>query len=286
MQGVRNIKARILIVTLGFFLLSNKSFGQEGVFEFPLSIGGQALEEFLLDRDGAGNILRQADDFDIDDPQLPTLLQRINEGYVPLQQVPDNQQGLLGIGAFGLRLVLGAYLEGWAYKVRGKIRDYVYVDETHSGHLAVEVGIQTFASAATRDAGGPPIRVESLHWDIDVDGAYQVHERGTDLNNPFPGVTDLTLPAEAISSIWDPFRDLKYKLHAKGTKIIVRHVYRKINGGPLELLPSNDFRYTSTEESCIDLLFNPFPPETQLPHQNGYCLGRCKHPFIVNTGGG
>lgn len=51
------------------------------------------------------------------------------------------------------------------------------------------------------------------------------------------------------------------------------------------LLPPNDYRYTSTAESCIDLLSHPYPPEFELPPQKGYCLGRCEHPFIVNTGG-
>jgi hypothetical protein len=78
---------------------------------------------------------------------------------------------------------------------------------------------------------------------------------------------------------------LKYKLNAKGTGIVVRHVYRKVDSDPIELLPPTDPRYASTAESCIDLLFNPYPPETELPPQIGYCLGRCEQPAILNTGG-
>jgi hypothetical protein len=181
-----------------------------------------------------------------------------------------------------VRLVARAFLLGQALRVRGRIRDYVYVEDTQSGHLAVDVTTEFFASAKDRDSGQPPLQTELLHWDIEVENAYQVHPRGLDFLDPFPQV-DLKLPGYAIASIWN--RDLRYKLHAKGRGIIVRHIYRKVDNGPLERVPSADPRYARTDEACIDLLLHPYPPETELPAQIGYCLGRCEQAAVVNTGG-
>lgn len=43
--------------------------------------------------------------------------------------------------------------------------------------------------------------------------------------------------------------------------------------------------YTTTAESCIDMLFPGKPPQTLDPSQDPpYCLGRCRNPFMINTG--
>jgi hypothetical protein len=294
MRNTRVVKAATLAVGIGLGFASAESLGQDRFFEFPLAVDGVPIDEFLLDED-APQILSTLEEIDVDEcpPQprpdrrwcrdaLIPLLQRIEEaGFVPREEVPA---ALTGIGGFSTQLVLRAFLFKEAHKVQGRIRDYIYVDATKSGHLAVDVKTLYFASAADRDAGKLPKRTELLHWDIEVDSIYEVHERGTDYDDPFPYV-DLELPTNAITSIWDPTRDLKYKLHAKGPGIKVRHVYRKIDSGTMQLLPSTDYRYTTTYESCIDLLFNPYPPESELPPQKGFCLGRCKHPDIINTGG-
>jgi hypothetical protein len=296
MKSIRSMTAAALTVTIASAFASTESAGQEGFFDFPLAVNSMTVEEFVSRGDALATLNRllliglngQAIDSPIDlnigadRDEVIAVLQQIEEGSVSRQDVP--WLALHGIGGFGTRLVLRAFLLNEAHKVQGKIRDYNYMDATKSGHLAVDVTTQFFASVEDRDAGRPPVRAELLHWDIDVDGAYEVHERGTDRNNPFPQV-DLALPGHAIASIWSPVRDLKYKLHAKGMGIIVRHIYRKVDGGAMELLPSTDHRYTQTDESCIDLLFNPYPPERELPSQNGYCLGRCEDPAIINTGG-
>ena len=211
--------------------------------------------------------------------QALELLRGIEAGTLAQDQVPA---AFRGIGGFGVGLLAKAYFFGEVHKVQGKIRDYVYDEGAKSGHLAVDVRTLTFASVKDRDSGKPPTKTELLHWDIDVEGVYEVHSRGLDFLDPFPDV-DLTLPGYAIAGIW--IRDLRYKLHAKGTGIKVRHIYRKVDDGPIELLPAADPLYASTGDSCIDLLFNPYPPELELPPQIGYCLGRCEHPAILNTGG-
>jgi hypothetical protein len=277
MRDIRTVMAAMILIVL----TSAESVGQEGFFDFPLSVDGQTVQEFLSDEDRAAAVLSGLLEVDIRSDRARELLESIERGIVPLEEAPV---ALRGIGGFGALLVARAFVFKEAHQVQGRIRDYVYVDATKSGHLAVDVRTQFFASAEDRDSGKPPIGAELLHWDIDVDGAYVVHEREGPRDDPFPQV-DLTLPGYAIASIWDPIRDLKYKLHAKGTGIVIRHVYRKVEGGTLELLPPEDPRYGPTDESCIDTLFNPYPPETELPPQRGFCLGRCAQPFIVNTGG-
>jgi hypothetical protein len=281
MRSIRSMSAAALAAIICFVFVSSQSLGQERFFDFPLSINGQTVEEFLADRDQAEEVLNGLLELDVVEQraQAIDLLERINQGLATQEEVPV---ALRGIGGFGTLLVARAYLFNEAHRVRGKIRDYVYVEDDQSGHLAVDVQTEFFASAKDRDSGKPPQRKELLHWDIDVDGVYEIHQRGTDFTDPFPQV-DLTLPGYAIAGIWA--RDLKYKLHAKGTGIIVRHVYRKIDDDPIARLPSTDPRYGSTDASCIDLLFNPYPPEIELPPQIGYCLGRCEHPPILNTGG-
>jgi hypothetical protein len=282
MRSIRFMSATALAVAIGFVFNSSQSLGQEHFFDFPLAINGQTVEEFLANRDQAEQLLNGLMEIDVVEQRAQgiSLLERIDQGIATQEEVPD---ALTGIGGFGTLLAARAYFFDEAHRVQGRIRDYVYVEDAQSGHLAVDVRTEFFASAKDRDSGGLPTRTELLHWDIDVEGVYEIHHRGLDFTNPFPQV-DLALPGYAIAAIWA--RDLKYKLHARGPGIVVRHVYRKIDEDPIARLPSTDPRYASTDASCIDLLFNPYPPETELPPQIGYCLGRCEHPPIVNTGGG
>ncbi len=176
-------------------------------------------------------------------------------------------------------------------KLCGKIRDYVYLHETKSGHLVVELIHEQFT---TRQAflDCKPDRVTLYHWDIDIDGCFQVHERcdGGFPDNPFPTLEGVDFPAHSLDpnderSIW--FRCLDHKLYAKGECIKVRHIYRQINDGKFLRLDETAFAhlYRSTEMSCVDLMFKGFPPAAQLPTQADYCLGRCAHPPIINSGG-
>ena len=281
MRSIRSVAAATLICTVGFAFASTASIGQEEFSDFPLVVDGSTVEDFVADTERAAQVLGGLLELDVVEQRDAAirLLEGIDDGFITQEEAPA---GLRGIGGLGVRLAARAFLLEEAHRVRGRIRDYVYVEDTQSGHLAVDVKAEFFASAKDRDSGQPPVRTELLHWDIEVDGAYEVHPRGLDFLDPFPQV-DLTLPGYAIASIWN--RDLKYKLHAKGRGIVVRHIFLKVDNDPIELLPSTDPRYAQTDEACIDLLFTPYPPETELPSQIGYCLGRCEQPAIVNTGG-
>lgn len=281
MRNIWNVTAATLICTVGFAFASAESIGQEGFSDFPLVVDGSTVEDFVADRERAAGVLSELLELDVVDQgdAAIRLLQGIDDGFITQEEAPA---GLRGIGGLGVRLVARAFLLDEAHRVRGKIRDYLYDEGTASGHLAVDVRTEFFASAKDRDSGRPPVRTELLHWDIEIDGAYEVHPRGLDFLDPFPDV-DLELPGYAIASIWN--RDLKYKLHAKGPGIIVRHIYSKVDDNPIQRVRSEDPRYAQTDEACIDIFFNPYPPETELPPQIGYCLGRCEQPAVVNTGG-
>jgi hypothetical protein len=280
-ESIRSVTAAALVSTLGLPFASNEGFGQEGFFDFPLAVEGSTVQALLANRDRTEEILNAWLDFDVVEQRsrLVALLEGIDAGTLAQEEVPV---ALSGLGGFGAVLLARSYAFNEVHEVHGKIRDYVYDEGSKSGHLAVDVRTRFFASVKDRDSGKPPIRTELLHWDVDVDGVYEVHARGLDFLNPFPDVA-LALPGYAIASIWN--RDLRYKLHAKGRGIIVRHSYRKVDNGPLERVPSTDPRYARTDEACIDLLLHPYPPETELPAQIGYCLGRCEQPAVVNTGG-
>ena len=178
--------------------------------------------------------------------------------------------------------------------VKGRIRDFIYDRSTSIGHLAVEVWTQFKCG-----------RREFYHWDVEA--RLTLHRRD-DANprNPFPRV-ELVLPPHLVEedspvNIWK--RKLDLKLHARGCNVRVHRIFERIDDGPLALLPADHPFYWSTPASCIDLLVasrdedGQTPPTTYhelrrflpaaLPgetHQRPlYCLGRCGHPTIVNSG--
>ncbi len=179
--------------------------------------------------------------------------------------------------------------------VAGRIRDFIYDPRSEHGHLSVDVET-TFLTT--------PLRREFLHWDVEA--RLRAHKRESSEANPFPDV-DLVLPENLrnnfnpdgsvnADSIWS--RGLDVKLHARGCEVKVEKVYQRINDGPLELLPFWHPYYSSTDTSCVDLLvasldgqgerlpttyqeLRRFLPGEQRPL---YCLGRCGHPTIVNSG--
>jgi hypothetical protein len=278
----------------------------QGLEEWGLFVNGVPADEYVDSIRGNEEAIRRfiqspppeglgIDPSVLDIPSLTSLLRQIDEnprGIVPpcppIQQqrpaicVPE---ALQGIGGFSTILVLKKILLSVHQTLFGKIRDYIFVDKTKSGHLSVDMCMD---------------RSEFFHWDIEIlDGEYRVHPRQGDPanprdpyypDNPFPNV-DLELPAAATDpgnpkSIWA--RDLDHKLHAMGDRIEVRHIYhRRLSEPDLTRLDSKHQLYTSTRASCIDLFTQGRPPATvgELK-QKDYCLGRCEHPAIVNTGGG
>jgi hypothetical protein len=85
-------------------------------------------------------------------------------------------------------------------------------------------------------------------------------------------------------SVWR--RGLTHKLHSMGTRIKIDNIYhRKLSEPNLERLPNGHGWYVSTGASCLDLFTQGRPPATfgELTAHD-YCLGRCMHPPIVNSG--
>lgn len=206
---------------------------------------------------------------------------------------------LRGIEGFSTALLLRTILFGESIEVEGHIRDYVYVYKSKSGHLAVDMTTRLFKSDVV-------VRKVFLHWDVEVlQGGYELHERqGSSANpdNPFPGIPDLVFPAIALNpmeekSIWK--RGLNLKLFAKGKKSIrIRNVFRQVDDGAIQRLRSDHPYYEVTAKSCVDLFVKGYPPNqtplSTIPPKNAtelfaeeadFCLGRCAHPYIVNTGG-
>ena len=171
----------------------------------------------------------------------------------------------------------------------GKIRDYTYDKKEERGHLSVDVCIDRKEFVKVNEN-----RKEFYHWDIEIENGFRQMKRDepsnpdveTTYNNPFPG---FNLPKIAIDpadprSIWR--RGLDYKLYARGKGIKVRHIYyRRVSDPELERLPVGHQFYESTTASCVDLFTEGPPPGTFAElTDNGYCLGRCPHPPIINSG--
>ncbi len=185
-----------------------------------------------------------------------------------------------GLGGFNLAQI----------RIVGRIRNFVYAydPETRRGPAHLAVDVETIY---------PNGWTEFLHWAIDA--TLETHERADSEDDPFPKV-DLALDDRlrlktSASSIWQ--RGLDLKLHARGDDIRVHHVFQRIGYGRIERLPNEHPFYQSSAESCVDLLaasFGPdrMPPTTYhelrrfLPGEQRplYCLGRCAHPAIINSG--
>ena len=228
---------------------------------------------------------------------LTELLQQIEPDPRVVRDLPEALQGLAGLPVLVLLqklLPLDVNAPPVAdMAVSGKIRDYTFLNEEDAWHLSVDVCLD--------EKGFVPLgedRREFYHWDVEIAaGASSVTPR-TDpsppsdpdaYGDPFPGL-DFEFPAAAIDpadpgSLWR--RGLDHKLAATGTGITVRNVYyRRLSEPDLTRLPDGHQFYTSTAASCVDLFTEGFPPATfgQLVNA-GYCLGRCEHPAIFNTGG-
>ncbi len=234
--------------------------------------------------------------------RLREILSDIYEGSTPKGETPPTFGGMCGFSTIVAIRDLMDVLDRTDRpfrRVEGKIRDYVFhVDKreerpnnrvaTGHGHLAVEMR----RVRLQRSYGGNITTVlETLHWDIEIirNGFEVVTRNGSSNDVPDKGKifpATITLPDFARNpddpdSVWK--RKLDHKLFAKGKSIKVRHVYRQIDNGPLELLPDRHAFYKVTDCSCVDIMFKGFPPELKLPSQDGYCLGRCDHPLIVNS---
>ena len=196
-------------------------------------------------------------------------------------------------------------------RITGKIREYSFhphepYGPIGNGRLIVDVVHQKFDEM--RAPSDPmPTQTEEYQWTVQLRNA-RVLSRNDEgyYEYPFPSLqgnpdvspggdrkpkdpVKVVFPKEATNpcnpnGIWR--RGLDHKIYAEGgEEIIIEEILRSINGGPKTPLPANHPWRQITPESCVDLMFKGYPPAEYLPVQREYCLGRCAHPVIVNSGG-
>jgi hypothetical protein len=238
--------------------------------------------------------------------ELTELVRRFDaEPRAVLEDVPESLQGIAG---FTTLLFLQKLLplpepeqampQPIADKVlMGRIRDYTFlVDPDASdygeGHLAVDVCTDVLEFVPLGED-----RREFFHWDISVgkrDFIINERQAPSPIANPsayatpFAGMEQV-LPAFSRDpadprSVWR--RGLDHKLHSSGKRVQINDIYhRKLSEPALARFDNDHPWYTSTDSSCLDLFTQGRPPATfgELT-ANDYCLGRCQHPPIVNSG--
>ena len=276
-----------------------------GLVQWPLYVAGEPADVFVarLRTEGAeveAFVRSLGIDSELD--SLYALLLRINEAPGVVQD--DVPEALQGIAGFTTGLVLTSLLSpedepSPPLVIRGKIRDYTFVRDPASGlpgkgsgHLSVDI--------CTDIDGFVPVGVdrrEFFHWDLEVvEDGFIVNTRTEPSDpdvistymEPFGGISlvlpEMTWSPASPHSVWR--RGLDHKLHSRGQWIRVTDVYhRKLVDPDLVRLDDNDRLCQVTDASCIDLFTAGPPPGTfgELTN-NDYCLGRCAHPPIVNSG--
>jgi len=110
----------------------------------------------------------------------------------------------------------------------------------------------------------------------DAETPLQLHERGNDPDNPFPGTLE-TFPQFLLDGIGE--NDWGWKMHGNGTSFSYTTAMR--NG--LALLETDPL-FANPDENCFDIFFKADAEilDRVLPEQNGYCMGRCD-VRIINT---
>jgi len=187
-------------------------------------------------------------------------------------------------------------------KISGKIRCYQFSPTAPgsmqgNGHLVVDVIHREFATDREL-IECKPSRTEAYKWRVEFcDATVFKRDSAGFPDLPFP---DLQLPIEdkdprvvfpedaldpnVAGSLW--CRGLDHKIFAGGPdQIKVRDIYLSINEADPVRLDDDHTLYKVTEDSCVDLMFKGYPPFDTLPPQREYCLGRCAHPPLVNSGG-
>ncbi len=254
------------------------SAGEVGPMQ--VNFGDLAADQVLSDPDKLWEILLALDGKEPAPdakPDFRGLLTKL-QGYDPKSDIPATLSGLGG--AYARALIEAAVRklddeDKFADENKvglesiGKIRHYYFNDDTAGGYIEVDTTISITLN-------GNRVWQRQHFWAIAVaPDTYQVIKKKQDRNNPFPDT--VMFSDEKLADI--EARLLDHKLFAKGPGIIVIAVYE--DG---VLLPQSHADYQSGPDSCIDLMFRGRPRESELPTQKDYCLGRCKHPYIINTG--
>lgn len=271
-----------------------------------LTIGGKDIN-FLLDNGSRlENTIKDFAKHDNSHSNLKQLIKRMRALNEETHN-DDKAPGFTGIGGALGHEILGIAEEALdpaghydtkksvVVSMVGKIIDYEFtgsVGKPGNGKLTVIVEV---TSKVFRGNGRPKKKTVGYKWQIEVnENGFSVVEHSGDNSDPFEDTMDFS------QEMLDRVEELgfRYKLWAEGEVIEVKNVWRKKNftwedandpgywGQPLSRT-SNRWRrfYDSDVNSCIDMMFVDSPPATyaDLREPPFYCLGRCKHPAIVNS---
>lgn len=262
--------------------LPGKAYAQNDLRPFELFWNGRRIDEELLkDKEAVTRLVWDLAGVEEGDPlEILTEIRAkmANKERNPIDDpLPRPFRGLGGIFAQAVALNLLCTPddeEPTFVPIHGDITGYHYNESIQSGFLKVET--VSYYSEDCLSAGLDNFKHHE--WYIFVDGIYQVVPRVFDPANPFPGAP---IPPDIIPQITSATGDLAHmthKLFALGEGIEVLNINE--NGLPL---PPTDELYMTDSDSCIDIFFDTYPPETGLPVKPHYCLGRCTRPAIVGT---
>jgi len=281
------IAAMAAIFVLSACSLFDRERSAGEVVDLGTVVDAERLDKVRSDPERARKVLVRliGDEFGTDKGlgKLKKLLESIDQGRTPDDDVPEALKGLGGFSS--VQFARAFVFPDEIRKTKGLIGDFLFDKKKGSGHLTVDMKTEVFLSAQSYKKNDPD-KVVILQWHIDVKkGGFTVREHSGDSFDPFPET--VAFPQEALGpsgAIAD--RGLNHKLYAKGKTIVVRDIFRQVNDGPIVRLPNSHLFYRTTKASCIDLMTRGYPPQFRIdfPEQSGYCLGRCDHPNIVNTG--
>ncbi|MBC8242056.1 MAG: hypothetical protein ISR50_12810 [Alphaproteobacteria bacterium] len=197
---------------------------------------------------------------------------------------------LLTTGDFDGSAKVGVFMSG-------QITQFEFIRNSTNptvGNGTLEVVTNILAVKASNGVGAGPLphapgNTVSFRWTLAVvNNGYSVVEKGT-TSDYFPGTLNFS---QAMKDRIDQ-KKFTHKLWAHGTDIRIRNVeirrgaiWRPINRTPTPPYAKYATLYDEIPDNCIDMLFVGQPPRflNNLTEPPIYCLGRCAHPLIINTG--
>lgn len=200
----------------------------------------------------------------------------------PRQQLKDR---LHSIGGFYAILALRAYVEcvvirgnrlkPGEQKIFGTIVDYAFNESDAKAHIDLVANHELTCRKVKVLDDTYTIHMSIAPYDESVEeNGMKKHKRRK--NGSFPGINGfLPNDPEVLANL----RKMEYKLHAKGRSVDVIAAFKNGN-----ILPKEHPIYEKTESNCVDIFFEKDPDPFELPSQHEYCMGRCKHPPLINTG--
>lgn len=279
--------------------------GNRKLVSRDLVVDGKALYDFLGDQDSIQKIIFGPEGI-FPNEDVNNILDQLEERG-DTDNVRDLSPALCGVDGFWVTKLLRAFIgrvrqgnEDHRCKFSGQIIEFDLTPSSPStgeGRIVVDVVVETFNNKEQILLCCAEKKI--FRWVILIKN-YTIHKR-TEIEsdlfmNPFPTLSDFDFPTSALdpdnpSSVW--CRCLNRKLYAKGEDLHIEEILCGPNESELEPLDKerNHCWYDVTETSCVDLMLKvndgnlPTSIEDLFQVDGDYCLGRCLHPPVFNTGG-